>query len=395
MAVKVFVSGCFDLLHSGHVAFLKTAASFGDVYVGVGRDETVALLKGVTPSNTESERLFMVQSVRYVTGASLNSGHGLLDFAADMERLRPDIFVVNQDGHSPEKAALCARLGIEYRVLPRRPEPGLPSRSSSALRSSAGLCGGDGTLPYRAELCGGWLDQPFVNNISPGYVVCAQLAPHPAFAQGGLATSTRACLAQLKAAGLTRMEPEALARLAFRLENGIDQPGHPVSGAQDALGLCMPGVSFQYYGGGYWPREVQSLTDPETLRWLGSHVSLYRLRPRPPGFDPLEGHSLRRGGIEALARSAALCKSAIEGRDTGGLIESFASCRRAQQALFPAMFPAWVLSEMGQLEARGRIRGWKFTGCGGGGWVLLLGAGGLPQAIPLQITACNPAQDML
>ena len=45
MADKVFVSGCFDLLHSGHVAFLKTAASFGEVYVGVGRDETVALLK--------------------------------------------------------------------------------------------------------------------------------------------------------------------------------------------------------------------------------------------------------------------------------------------------------------------------------------------------------------
>ncbi|MGN0836079.1 MAG: adenylyltransferase/cytidyltransferase family protein, partial [Akkermansia sp.] len=30
---KVFVSGCFDVLHSGHIAFLEEAASYGDVYV--------------------------------------------------------------------------------------------------------------------------------------------------------------------------------------------------------------------------------------------------------------------------------------------------------------------------------------------------------------------------
>ena len=100
---------------------------------------------------------------------------------------------------------------------------------------------GGGMLPYRAKICGAWLDQPFVNRLCTGWVVCAQLAPHPAFAHksGGLATSTRACLAQVKAAGLTYMEPEALARLVFRVENGIDQPDHPVSGAQDALGLCV------------------------------------------------------------------------------------------------------------------------------------------------------------
>ena len=43
---KVFVSGCFDLLHSGHIAFLETAAQFGDVYVCIGSDNTVKDLKG-------------------------------------------------------------------------------------------------------------------------------------------------------------------------------------------------------------------------------------------------------------------------------------------------------------------------------------------------------------
>ena len=387
MAGKVFVSGCFDQLHSGHVAFLKTAASFGDVCVGVGRDETVALLKGKAPVNTEAERLFMLRSLRYVKQAQLNSGLGLLDFEEDLERLRPDVFVVNEDGHAPEKEALCARLGVEYRVMPRVPASGLPARSSSALRV--------GSLPYRAEICGGWLDQPFINRLQPGWVICAQLAPNPAFmgAGGGLASSTRACLAQLADAGTARLASEDIARMVFRLENGIDQIDHPVSGAQDALGLCMPGISFQYYDGGYWPRQVQSVTDTETLLWMKAHLSLYSLRcPRLLGFDPLRGNNLRQGGaaLKSLAHASALCKSAIETRSLDALAESLTQCRRAQEALFPAMFPPEVLSEIEQLEAESRIRSWKFTGCGGGGWVLLLDAEGLPGAIQLEITACNP-----
>ena len=36
MQKKVFVSGCFDMLHSGHVAFFEEAATHGDLYVGIG-----------------------------------------------------------------------------------------------------------------------------------------------------------------------------------------------------------------------------------------------------------------------------------------------------------------------------------------------------------------------
>ena len=36
---KVIVSGCYDLLHGGHIAFFKTASSYGELYVSVGRDE--------------------------------------------------------------------------------------------------------------------------------------------------------------------------------------------------------------------------------------------------------------------------------------------------------------------------------------------------------------------
>ncbi|MDY6385661.1 MAG: adenylyltransferase/cytidyltransferase family protein [Candidatus Cryptobacteroides sp.] len=38
MPKKVFVSGCYDLLHSGHVEFFKEASQYGDLYVGLGSD---------------------------------------------------------------------------------------------------------------------------------------------------------------------------------------------------------------------------------------------------------------------------------------------------------------------------------------------------------------------
>ena len=105
------------------------------------------------------------------------------------------------------------------------------------------------------------------------------------------------------------MPPETLARLVFRYENGIDQQS-PVSGAQDALGLCMPGVSFQHYDAGYWP-QVQSVADAQTLRWLEASLSLYQLHPRPPvgrqtsaGRDSHQNFQRRRVRLKVKTRKA-------------------------------------------------------------------------------------------
>ncbi len=164
----MLVSGCYDLLHGGHIAFFKTAAAYGDLYVSIGRDDNLIKLKGKKPVFSESERLFIVRSVRYVHDAFLASGTGMLDFEPDMKRLKPDIFIVNQDGHTPEKETLCNTLGIEYIVLDRIPEPGLPSRSSSGTKRNL-------RFPYRLCLAGGWMDQPWVSEIHPGSVVVAQI----------------------------------------------------------------------------------------------------------------------------------------------------------------------------------------------------------------------------
>lgn len=130
---KVFVSGCFDLLHSGHIAFFKEASKYGKLFVGVGSDATIEDLKGRKTMNSEQERLYMVRSIRYVHKAFLNSGIGMLDFESEIKILRPDIFIVNEDGYSPLKQKVCDSLGTELKVLKRIPEAHLPVKSTTSI----------------------------------------------------------------------------------------------------------------------------------------------------------------------------------------------------------------------------------------------------------------------
>lgn len=132
--MRVFVAGTFDMLHSGHITFLKEASKYGDLFVGIGSDYSVEKYKGRKPVCCEEERLFMVRAVRYVTEAWINTGEGPMDFVDDLNVTLPDILVVNEDQHSQEKQLICEELGIEYIILQRTQEPGLPPRSTTDLR---------------------------------------------------------------------------------------------------------------------------------------------------------------------------------------------------------------------------------------------------------------------
>lgn len=66
MNKKVFVSGCYDLLHSGHVEFFQQASQYGDLYVGIGSDATYQEYKHRKPMFPQEERLFMVKNVKAV-----------------------------------------------------------------------------------------------------------------------------------------------------------------------------------------------------------------------------------------------------------------------------------------------------------------------------------------
>ena len=132
---RVIVTGCFDWFHSGHVRFFEEVSELGDLYVVVGHDENIKLLKGEGhPMFSERERRYMVASVRFVKQALVSSGHGWMDAAPEIALIKPHIYAVNADGDVPEKRAFSKEHGIEYVVLTRAPKQGLPKRQSTVLR---------------------------------------------------------------------------------------------------------------------------------------------------------------------------------------------------------------------------------------------------------------------
>ncbi len=133
---RVIVTGCFDWLHSGHIRFFEEASELGELYVVVGHDANIKLLKGEGhPTISQIERLYMVRSVRHVHQAMISTGHGWLDAEPEIALVKPHIYVVNEDGDKPEKREYCAAKGIEYVVLKRTPKEGLPRRESTLLRA--------------------------------------------------------------------------------------------------------------------------------------------------------------------------------------------------------------------------------------------------------------------
>jgi len=132
---KVVATGCYDWVHSGHVRFAEEASGYGDLYVCLGSDANVRLLKGAGhPLFPEQERRYVVGSIKYVKQALITTGSGWVDADPEIRRLKPDIYVVNEDGDKGGKREYCEGLGIEYLVLRRAPAPGLPQRSSTVLR---------------------------------------------------------------------------------------------------------------------------------------------------------------------------------------------------------------------------------------------------------------------
>lgn len=132
---KVIATGCYDWFHSGHVRFAEEASSYGDLYICLGSDANVQLLKGEGhPMLSEQERRYVVGSIKFVKQALVATGSGWVDADPEIRRLKPDIYVVNEDGDKGGKREYCQKLGIEYLVLKRKPAPGLPARSSTDLR---------------------------------------------------------------------------------------------------------------------------------------------------------------------------------------------------------------------------------------------------------------------
>lgn len=290
------------MLHSGHVAFFKEASKYGDLYVGIGSDKTIEELKHRKTVYSEKERLYMVKAIRYVTDAYINPGSGMLDFIDILDRVKPDIFVVNSDGGSNAKRELCRKLGIEYVVLERIPEDGLEARSTTSLRTNV-KC----HIPYRVDIAGTWIDQPYVSQYGSGWALTASIEPnHDFIERGGMSTSTRNAARKVWPYELPDYNEEMMARLLFCFENNPENQGH-VSGAQDAIGICMSGLTRHFYNGHYWPTKIESCHDEKILSWLESHVCLVEMFPRREICSVIEGKDITPEKVRDLTDAASRC----------------------------------------------------------------------------------------
>lgn len=372
---KVMVTGCFDLIHSGHVAFLNEAKKMGDVYACIGNDENVFRLKGRYPVNHQFERKYMIENLSAITSCKINKGFGIIDFLEELNEIEPDIFLVNEDGATPEKARICQERGIDYKIFSRVPHGDLPVRSTTSLRSEC-------LIPFRLDLAGGWLDQPFVSKYHAGPVITISIEPTLEFNnRSGMSSSTRNKAIELWRTEIPAGDREKLAKVLFTYEN---PPGTKIiAGSQDALGVVMPCLNKLNYAGDYWPEQIESVYDEATISWIEQRLFLVTLGPRHGDYSVLDNTFIDEAGAKALADATVNCWEAILAKDTAAFGKAMTASFEAQIAMFPNMVNEDILS---QLESyKPKVAGWKLSGAGGGGYLVFVSEKPLENAIQIKI----------
>ena len=295
------------------------------------------------------------------------------------------MLVVNEDGSNEEKRRFCAEQGIEYVVLQRKPSEGLVARSSTDLKKSKS------TIPTRLDLAGTWIDQPYVSCYAPGWALTISLEPTFEIRERcGLSTSTRNVIKRIWPYQLPNMDPETLARLVFCFENHPEREDGIVSGAQDAIGICVPGLCRHYYDNHFWPEKIENCQDEDVLCWLEEHICMVPMFPRRPGCSVVENKDITEEKVKNLAKAAAKCWDAIMKRDLDGFASAFKASFDAQVSMFPGMvnptivgnglnddsvddgFLPTVQDYIDKYSKMPGVLAWKMPGAGGGGYLVLV-----------------------
>ncbi len=231
-----------------------------------------------------------------------------------------------------------------------------------------------GAIPYRLQLAGGWIDQPFVSRLNPaapGSMVVVQI--EPAFRplpRSGLAGGTRAIAMKLWRGRLPRRPAAELVRELYAVENkGKAEP----SGSQDMIGLIYPGINRLDYDfavqGGVFPAHIETLRTARTGRWLEQVLHLLPIEPRPEGYSPLGQKNLDPKWIARLGQSGRDCFDAIRRHDVAALGAALNLTMRCWETLLPQVVRHPLLSTelVKVLKAyQQQYPGAMYSGCGGG-----------------------------
>jgi len=255
-----------------------------------------------------------------------------------------------------------------------------------------------GAIPYRLQLAGGWIDQPFVsrhNPQPPGSIVVVQIEPNfRPMDRSGIASSTRAIAAKLWQGSLPKGPRPKLVRELFAVENR--DKAEP-SGSQDMIGLIYPGINRLDYDfnveGGVFPAHIESLKAARTACWLEKVLHLLPVVPRPEGYTPLGTRNLTPQWVAQLGQSGRDCFEAIRRHDVAALGESFNLNMKCWAALLPDVLrhPLIKVDLVELLQAyQQRYPGAMYSGCGGG-YLIVAAAEPVPGSLGISVRLAKGA----
>jgi len=334
--IKVFVSGCYDILHAGHVQFFREARARGDhLTVSFASAEVLWLHKQRRSSIPDDHKRALIAAMRVVDDVVIGRGtEEGIDFREDFLRIRPQVLAVTEDDkYAPLKRALCAEVGAQYVVLPKTPPEFSPVSTSDIVR----WIRAPREAPLRVDFAGGWLDVPRFAR-PDGYIVNCAISPTVSLRSWGYERN-----AGLGGSG------------AWALLNGRDGVGSELDlgvGWQDPAVIAEGGLCVWRSG----PRpQLDIKTDGEMLR---GRMALYWSGRSHCTPDLASGTR----DYDAIARAGAVAREAVWRQDFDRLAQALRMSHEVQRG-----------EGMDALTANisGAVA-WKYCGGGFGGYAVYL-----------------------
>lgn len=232
--------------------------------VGIGRDSVISLLKGPgRPVNPENNRAYLVAAMHDVDYVVLNGEEikaGKVDHEPIIEKLRPDVYVLNKDDSGVEaKQELCRRFGVALRFVERVVPEELTPTSTTQIIDKINF---SYKAPLRIDFSGGWADVPYIMHGVPGYVTNIAIKPLIEYKSGafnfsgyprgsGLSTSTAAKLLEMINARNYNAEAKTLRSIAEDLFNLENKELNWAIGRQDQYAIVYGGLHCFEFGPDY------------------------------------------------------------------------------------------------------------------------------------------------
>ncbi len=123
---RVFVSGCYDILHGGHIELFHQARAFGDhLTVCFASDEVYRAWKGREPALPEDSRRAILEELRCVDAVVMStmpppSVPIFMDFARYAFGHAHILVATQDDAHTEKKACWCADVGMQFIQVPKQ-----------------------------------------------------------------------------------------------------------------------------------------------------------------------------------------------------------------------------------------------------------------------------------